>query len=229
MLARRLMKKKIVTTTDGSHSIFLPEMEEHYHSTHGAIAESEHIFIKSGLLKAAEKTTKLKVFEVGLGTGLNVLSSLKASAANNLQVDMHSIEAFPLSWSEVSQLNYPRLLGIDSDFFKKIHQSDWNVFLQLSDQFSLYKEEGAIQNYQFKENTFEVIYFDAFAPEKQENMWTEEIFSKLYHSLKPTGILVSYCVKGEVRRRLQKIGFEVEKLPGPVGGKREILRATKKV
>lgn len=223
------MEKKIVTTTDGSHSIFLPEMEEHYHSTHGAIAESEHIFIKSGLLKAAEKATKLKVFEVGLGTGLNVLSSLKASAANNLQVAMHSIEAFPLSWSEVSQLNYPHLLGIDPDFFKKIHQSDWNVFLQLSDQFSLYKEEGAIQNYQFKENTFEVIYFDAFAPEKQENMWTEEIFSKLYHSLKPTGILVSYCVKGEVRRRLQKIGFEVEKLPGPIGGKREILRATKKV
>ena len=221
------MEKKIITTTDGSHSIFLPEMDEHYHSTHGAIAESEHIFIECGLLKAAEATTKLKVFEVGLGTGLNVLSSLKASMANHLQVEMHSIEAFPLSWNEVDQLNFSSLLGIDPDILKKIHQSDWNQAVQLSDEFTLHKHLGEVQKFDFNDTIFDVIYFDAFAPEKQENMWTEEIFSGLYQCLKSNGILVTYCVKGEVRRRLQKIGFEVEKLPGPIGGKREILRAVK--
>ena len=222
------MKKELVTTSDGSHSVFLPEMDEHYHSTHGAIAESEHVYIKNGLLAAAKHKKQLQVFEVGLGTGLNVLTTYKAAIANKLEVVMHSIEAFPLEWEEVKALNFAQQLMLDKSIYKKIHKSDWNAEVELSPRLTLQKYHAKLQDYELVENKYDVIYFDAFAPEKQEEMWSEQIFEKLFKALKSNGVLVTYCVKGEVRRRLIDIGFSVEKLKGPEGGKREIMRGVKR-
>lgn len=140
---------------------------------------------------------------------------------------MHSIEAFPLDWEEVKSLNFRQELDIEESIYKQIHQSTWNDKIDLSPNLSLYKYHGKLQHFDFAENSYDVIYFDAFAPEKQEEMWSEAIFKKLYTALKPGGILVTYCVKGEIRRRLQDIGLKVEKLKGPEGGKREIMRAVK--
>ncbi|MEQ8625794.1 MAG: tRNA (5-methylaminomethyl-2-thiouridine)(34)-methyltransferase MnmD [Vicingaceae bacterium] len=221
------MKKELVTTSDGSHSVFLPEMDEHYHSMHGAIAESEHVYIKNGLLAAAKQKKSIQVFEVGLGTGLNVLTTYKSALANQLKVIMDSIEAYPLDWEEVKSLNFRQQLDIEKSIYKQIHQSDWDAEVELSPQLTLHKYHDKLQHFDLAENSYDVIYFDAFAPEKQEEMWSEAIFKKLYTALKPGGILVTYCVKGEIRRRLQDIGLKVEKLKGPEGGKREIMRAVK--
>lgn len=221
------MKKELVTTSDGSHSVFLPEMDEHYHSMHGAIAESEHVYIKNGLLAAAKQKKSIQVFEVGLGTGLNVLTTYKSALANQLKVIMDSIEAYPLDWEEVKSLNFRQQLDIEKSIYKQIHQSDWDAEVELSPQLTLHKYHDKLQHFDLAENCYDVIYFDAFAPEKQEEMWSEAIFKKLYTALKLGGILVTYCVKGEIRRRLHDIGLKVEKLKGPEGGKREIMRAVK--
>lgn len=220
------MQKQIIQTKDGSHSIYLPQMDEHYHSTHGAIVESEHIFIKNGLLAQSEEKQDVVIFEVGMGTGLNVLTSFIAAQKKGIRIDYHTIEAFPLKWNELDSLNYEELLGIDKKLLKDIHQGNWNQCLELSPNFKLYPYHSDLKTFNHT-LAYDLIYFDAFAPEKQEEMWSEEIFSRLFKALKEGGCLVTYCVKGEIRRRLQKVGFKVEKLTGPIGGKREMCRAWK--
>jgi tRNA U34 5-methylaminomethyl-2-thiouridine-forming methyltransferase MnmC len=222
------MKKEYVITKDGSHSIYLPEMDEHYHSTNGSITESEHIFIQMGLVEATKLNTEVDILEIGMGTGLNVLTTFIANHKLGLNINYLGLEAFPLNWEMVKDLNFSTLLkreGI-SNLFKLVHSSPWNEPVHLTDNFILTKSDSKIQLIEFTMQ-FDLVYFDAFAPEKQEEMWTEEIFKKIYNSLRPRGILVTYCVKGVIRRRLQSIGFKIEKLPGPIGGKREMLRARK--
>lgn len=221
------MEKELIITSDGSHSIYLPEMNEHYHSKHGAILESEHIFIQSGLLEVAKKKKVIEIFEVGMGTGLNVLTTLNAAALHHLKINYNAIEAFPPDWSLLAQLNYAEQLKLGADIFELIHTSEWEKEIKLSSQFSLLKHNEKMSAFNIQPNSYDLIYFDAFAPEKQNEMWTEEIFEALFHSLKTEGVLVTYCVKGEIKRRLKAIGFQIEKLAGPKGGKREMLRARK--
>ena len=224
------MKKQVLETADGSTSIYLEELDEHYHSKHGAVAESQHIFVKNGLL-AKSNLQKIKVFEIGMGTGLNVLTTFVASEEHDLNVEMHTVEAYPVDSKELTQMNFAEILNVEKAIFDRIHLAEWSREHSLSTNFKLIKYHDTIQNIEFtsnmKSNGVDVIYFDAFAPEKQEEMWNKEVFEKLYGVLNESGILVTYCVKGVIRRRLAEVGFKVEKLAGPKGGKREMCRAIK--
>ena len=220
------MKRKFIETADGSTSIYLEEMDEHYHSKHGAIAESNHIFIRNGLLSKSNHR-EIAVFEVGMGTGLNVMTTLKAAVEHDMKVDYHAVEAFPIKEEELDFINFSSLLDMEQGLFLKIHTTPWERENQLHPNFKLTKLNSKLGELELRKDQFDVVYFDAFAPEKQEEMWTEDIFGKIFEAIKPEGILVTYCVKGIIRRRLQSVGFRVEKLKGPEGGKREMCRAIK--
>lgn len=220
------MKRKIVTTEDGSHTLYIPEMDEHYHSTHGALQESKHIFIEAGL-KANQKD-ELCVFEVGLGTGLNALLTLITADELSIKLNYISIEKYPLSEEEYNGLNYSEQTNFDyKPNYLAIHKCDWNQSIILTANFHFKKLQSDIRTLEFSNlEMFDVIYFDAFAPNKQVGLWDKSIFDKIYKHCNPGAVLVTYCAKGEVRRNLQAVGFKVERLPGPPG-KREILRAIK--
>ncbi len=223
------MKRVVEQTADGSATLYVPQMDEHYHSVKGARTESQHIFVDMGLKAISSQSPQ--ILEVGFGTGLNALLTLEASNLLNKQVHYTGIELYPLTWSEIDALGYSQ-----SDDFRKIHNAPWGEEAIIKDNFTLIKLEADI-NEMFCEatnnkridlnNRFDLIYFDAFAPEKQPEMWSQELFNALYKALRVKGILTTYCAKGVVRRMLQAAGFVVERLPGPPGGKREILRATK--
>lgn len=221
-----ILKKEIVKTRDGSNTIFVPEFDETYHSTHGAIQESLHVFIRSGL-KFKTELNDINVLEVGFGTGLNALLSFVDSEDTNRNIKYTSLEAYPLQWDLVSKLNYIDIIfnGKYSEIYKKIHTCDWESFYELSPYFTLKKQNVKLQNILF-DNEFDIIYFDAFAPRVQPELWTEQIFTSMYKALKPGGILVTYCAKGSVKRALRYVGFELQSIPGPPG-KREMSRAVK--
>ena len=221
-----ILKKEIVKTRDGSNTIFVPEFDETYHSTHGAIQESLHVFIRSGL-KFKTELNDINVLEVGFGTGLNALLSFVDSEDTNRNIEYTSLEAYPLEWDLVSKLNYIDIIfnGKYSEIYKKIHTCDWESFHELSPYFMLRKQNVKLQNILF-DNEFDIIYFDAFAPRVQPELWTEQIFTSMYKALKPGGILVTYCAKGSVKRALKYVGFELQSIPGPPG-KREMSRAIK--
>lgn len=221
-----ILKKEIVKTRDGSNTIFVPEFDETYHSTHGAIQESFHVFIRSGL-KFKTELNDINVLEVGFGTGLNALLSFINSEKTNKNIKYTSIEAYPLKWDLLSKLNYIDLIfnGKYSATYKKIHTCDWESFYILSSFFTLRKQNVKLQDVSF-DNEFDVIYFDAFAPRVQPELWTDQIFTSMYKALKPGGVLVTYCAKGSVKRALKYVGFELQSIPGPPG-KREMSRAVK--
>lgn len=225
------MQSKIITTEDGSHSLFVPTLNEHYHSTHGAIQESSHIYIEAGLRECNLK--KINVLEIGFGTGLNAFLTLLESVKSDQIITYTSLELYPLEIDKAKQLNYPeQLIGQEeqSELFLKLHQSAWNKPKAITPNFTLHKIETDFSNpNSFKTNShFDVIYFDAFAPEKQPEMWTQDIFDTLFALCNPNSIITTYCAKGVVRRMLQSAGFSVERLPGPPG-KREILRGRKTI
>lgn len=216
---------KLEQTADGSYTLYVPELDEHYHSVKGALTESKHIFIDMGLKHAA--ATEPRILEIGLGTGLNCFLTLMEAEASRRKVHYTGIERFPLTLEVVRSLDYPSVIGQGhtEDYFA-IHQAPWEKDVELSPWFTLHKTEGDFTRHQF-EKGYDIIYFDAFAPEKQPEMWSQPLFDTLYSILNEGGILTTYCAKGVVRRMLQAAGFKVERLPGPPGGKREILRATK--
>lgn len=223
------MQIKIITTADGSHSLYIPELNEHYHSTHGAIQESKHVFIEAGLKHVAKKTSDIFVFEVGLGTGLNALLTYLESQSSGLKIKYTAIEAFPLEKEITEELNYVHLLDTENsaaDVFRKMHSCDWEKEHRFSDSFLFKKIKKSLQEIVPEKERYDLVYFDAFGPPVQPEMWTEDLFSKLFAALKPNGALVTYCAKGEVKRTLKKVGFIVESLPGPPG-KREMIRALK--
>ncbi|MGL5937110.1 MAG: tRNA (5-methylaminomethyl-2-thiouridine)(34)-methyltransferase MnmD [Phocaeicola sp.] len=216
---------KIEQTADGSYTLYLPDMDEHYHSVKGALTESQHIFIDMGV--KASLSAQPKVLEIGLGTGLNAVLTYIYAEEKRCAIDYTGIERFPLSEEIISQLNYPSIIGEEQQSkLDAIHKARWNETESLSTYFKLHKVEADFTNYQF-EKGYDVIYFDAFAPEKQPEMWKQELFDHLYEILNEGGILTTYCAKGVIRRMLQSAGFIVERLPGPPGGKREILRGRK--
>lgn len=218
---------KLEQTDDGSYTLYVPELDEHYHSVKGALTESQHIFIEMGLKHSPVLTPR--ILEIGLGTGLNCFLTLLTSEETRRTIHYTGIERYPLNMEIIHQLDYPNLVGKghEADYFA-IHEAKWGDDVILTPHFTLHKIEGDFTLDDFGKG-YDIIYFDAFAPEKQPEMWEQSLFEKLYQALNNGGILTTYCAKGVIRRMLQAAGFIVERLPGPPGGKREILRATKNV
>jgi tRNA U34 5-methylaminomethyl-2-thiouridine-forming methyltransferase MnmC len=221
------LEREILITNDGSVTIHLPEWNEQYHSKHGAIAEAIHVFIEAGLEHWILKNPKqeISILEIGFGTGLNAfLTSLEATK-KDLQINYSGIEAYPISDEEIEQLNYASLLDVSEDAFLKLHQSNWGISSEISQNFALTKHEQFFSEIK-DTDLYNLIYFDAFGARVQPELWTETIFKLMFKALKPNGVLVTYSAKGSVRRAMQAVGFVVERIPGPPG-KREMLRATK--
>lgn len=213
-----------VITKDSSATLFVPELDEHYHSVNGAINESMHIFINYGL--QAIENQSIKILEIGFGTGLNALLTWIEARKLNIKVIYHAIEKHPVSPSIASELNYSQLLNIpDNQDFMKLHTTMWNIENEIDENFTLKKILCDLSDYK-SEQLFNIIYFDAFGPDKQPEMWEPEIFDKLYKTTHKGGLLITYSAKGSVRRALRDARYTVEKLPGPAG-KREITRAWK--
>lgn len=223
------MKRELIVTKDGSHTFYLPDLEERYHSIHGAIAEGQHVFIEKGLKYQLQNGyQKLAILEVGFGTGLNcLLSWIAFKEEASFELNYTGLEAFPLKVDEINKLNYSAQVNFNGAdmFFSLLHDLEWNQHCLVEKGFEVEKVEIEVQNYKNEDN-FDLIYFDAFAPNAQAELWTETIFKLMYNLLKNKGVLVTYCAKGDVRRGLQSVGFVVERIDGPPG-KREMLRAIK--
>lgn len=220
------MSLKIITTADGSHSVFNETLHETYHSVHGAIQESLHVFIKNGLeALTIKRTDSISILEVGFGTGLNALLTFRYACEHKIKINYHTIEPFPLSFEIWSQLNHAHSLDM-TDQYQKLHSSSWDEEHLLDPYFTFCKHFTMLETMDTKAASTDLIYFDAFAPSKQPEMWDYHVLEKISQSLKPKGLFVTYCAKGELKRNLAKIGLEVETLPGPPG-KKEMVRATR--
>lgn len=219
------MKRKIITTSDGSKTIQIEEWDEQYHSKHGAVQEAYHVFIKHGL--SLFENRKISILEIGFGTGLNALITWKESGKYNLEVAYTGVEAYPVTKEEVEQLDYIKELNaqdLDSGF-EKMHDAPWEESIVLTNNFTIQKQQKDFMDIVDKD-LHDLIYFDAFGARVQPELWTETLFQKMYDALCSNGVLVTYAAKGSVRRAMQSVGFKVERLPGPPG-KREMLRAMK--
>jgi tRNA U34 5-methylaminomethyl-2-thiouridine-forming methyltransferase MnmC len=221
------MKREIITTEDGSTTIHLPEWDEQYHSKHGAIQEAYHVFIEMGFFHFLKKNQPklLHILEIGFGTGLNSIVTLIEAKKLNIEVEYTGVEAYPIASDEVGKLNYAKQLNVSDELFNQLHLSDWEISEEIISDFKLLKQKKFFSEIE-DQDKFHIIYFDAFGARIQPELWTVEIFQKMYNALKPEGVLVTYSAKGSVRRAMQEVGFTVERLPGPPG-KREMLRATK--
>lgn len=218
---------QLVITGDGSHTIYVPRLNEHYHSTFGAITESMHIFIKAGF-EQVKNPENITVLEIGFGTGLNALLTCMSADEKKINVSYHTLEKFPMSLEMANTLNYPSQFTepeIPGKLFHSIHKAPWNSMVEIHNFFHLRKIQADFGEF-IPDFRYDLVFFDAFAPDKQPEMWTQDIFERLFRNLNPGGILITYCVKGAVKRMLKGAGFTIEKLPGPPG-KREILRGRK--
>lgn len=219
------MKIYPVITQDGSITFKAGEQGEHYHSVNGAITESEYVFIENGL--KAHSLKNIRIFEVGFGTGLNAFLTLVHASELKANVHYSAIELFPLEKSLYDLLNYHEFYP--KEFYRYqnlINDAVWGKSVQISDSFLLQKINSALQNHSFERNSYDIVYFDAFSPQAQPEMWTTEVFCKIFDSMKDSGILVTYSASGNVRRSMEYAGFSIEKLKGPPG-KRHMLRGRK--
>ena len=216
----------ILATKDDSHTLYSSKYGAHYHSIHGALEESIHIFISAGLYRAHRSgKTAVSIFEMGFGTGLNAYLTAIETKRLNISIDYSSIESDPITMSQAQNLNYPSLLNSNKAEFLRLHEFPWDNWQDLSSLFRIKKIKSNIEDYN-PETKFDIIYFDAFAPSSQPHLWTEDIHTMFYNSLNPDGCLVTYCTQGAFRRMLEGLGYRIEKLDGP-GKKREMLRAVK--
>ena len=220
------MKREIIITKDGATTIRIPEWDENYHSTHGAIQEAKHVFIKNGL-DLFQTQNSVSISSIGCGTGLNACITFLETKTNE-QVKYVGVEAYPVAAEEVSQMNYASQLDAASEqsVFDLLHSSNWDIEYSITDNFNLTKRKQFFQDITDK-NCYDLIYFDAFGFPLQPELWSEAIFHKMYDALLPNGVLVTYACRTPIRRAMLTAGFSVEKLPG-APGKREMLRATKK-
>ncbi len=217
------MKREILITSDGSSTIHLPDWDEQYHSKNGSINETYHVFINSGLKLVSSE--KVSILEIGFGTGLNCFITYLEGKKH---IDYVGVEAYPVTAEEVEKMNFISVLDAEKErtVFNKIHEVSWDEKHEITDKFILTKRKQFFEDIE-DVDAFDLIYFDAFGARVQPQLWTEEIFKKMFNSLKENGILVTYSAKGSVRRAMQAVGFTVERLPGPPG-KREMLRAIKR-
>ncbi|WP_288956444.1 tRNA (5-methylaminomethyl-2-thiouridine)(34)-methyltransferase MnmD [uncultured Polaribacter sp.] len=216
------MKREILITSDGSSTIHLPDWNEQYHSKNGSINETYHVFIENGLKQI--ESEKVSILEIGFGTGLNCLITYLEAKK---QVYYVGVEAYPVTADEVEKMNFISILKAENEnaIFKKMHKVSWENQHEIAENFLLKKRKQFFEDI-VDVDAFDLIYFDAFGARVQPQLWTVEIFQKMYNALKEKGILVTYSAKGSVRRAMQEVGFMVERLPGPPG-KREMLRARK--
>jgi tRNA U34 5-methylaminomethyl-2-thiouridine-forming methyltransferase MnmC len=228
LISSSLMEKILRLTSDGSHTIAVPEIDVTYHSIHGAIQESKHVFINAGLQPLIHQFETIRIFEMGFGTGLNALLSLQQSITHNQKIFYYGVELFPLGSNYFYSLNFSTQLQDDSlkVYFNLMHESDWEKDIPVHPLFVLHKTNQSLLRLSIPKSSFNLIFFDAFAPTAQPDLWTQDVFEKMFHSLSNQGVLVTYCSKGNVRRAMIAAGFKVEKLQGPLG-KREMLRAMK--
>lgn len=219
--------RRLEITADGSHTLFIPEMDEHYHSVNGAVQESRHVFIEAGwkhrLQEKRETPAEIRILEIGFGTGLNAFLTLLEAERSGHPVHYYSIERYPLEPETVRALNYGE--GSYQDRFQALHAAPWNEPALITPRFTLHKILGDSNHCALPEK-IDLVYFDAFAPDKQPEMWNPGIFGKLYACMTPGALLTTYCAKGAVRRMMKEAGYSVERIPGPPG-KREMLRAVR--
>lgn len=222
-----IMKREIIITADGSKTIHLPELNENYHSHHGALQEALHVFIRHGLEFMKDRNS-LNVLEIGFGTGLNALLSLDYASKHNLKLLYQGLEAYPISKEEINAMDYvslPSLNALKAEY-EQLHGVSWEVEHELNANFTLLKIERKLEDFLPELGSVDLIYFDAFGPRVQEELWGVEIFDKLYSAMRKGAVLVTYCAKGQVKRNMKAVGFKIESLPGPPG-KREMTRAIK--
>ena len=219
---------KIITTEDGSNSIFIPELNETYHSVHGAITESRHVFIKNGFryIIGQKNPASIKILEIGLGTGLNVLLTILENRIFNLDIHYTAIEAYPVPFEIISQLNYvSQIGGHDTNLlFENIHSGEWNKYFKISGNFYLRKINCLFQDFNAGSERFDLIYYDAFAPGKQPDIWELPVLKKAVLSMNSSGAIVTYTARGQLKRDLKSLGLIVETVQGPPG-KKEMIRA----
>lgn len=216
-----MLERKLEMTADGSHTLFVPAMDEHYHSVNGAVQESLHVFIEAGLRRIGKP--EVRILEIGFGTGLNAFLTLRERQQAGIRaVTYYSVERYPLERAVTDALNYgARVWPERQELFAALHAAPWNAPAEIAEGFVLHKIEGDARDCELPAD-IDLVYFDAFAPDKQPEMWTPELFRRLAARMAPGGILVTYCAKGEVRRGFVAAGFQMERLPGPPG-KRHIL------
>lgn len=219
---------EIRMTGDGSATIYLPDLGESYHSLFGAMNESIHVFIQQGLEFILQDKNEVSILEIGMGTGLNALLTCIESHQRRVKISYKAIEPNPLPEEMVESLNYPVMIGHtkSAEFFKRIHQSDWETSVILSGNFGIFKSRSRLEDLKDPSDSYDLVYFDAFSPAVQPELWTTCIFRNICRVMRQGGVLVTYSAKGEVRRNLRDAGFAVERLPGPKG-KREMLRGIK--
>lgn len=223
------LNPKIEVTEDGSNTLVHPKFNAHYHSVFGAIQESNHVFIDSGLRFQLPnlQDNRCRILEVGFGSGLNAFNTLISSEELSLNIDYVGVEQYPISLETVSQLNFPTAFRREDlqSTFNKMHDVEWEKPVTISENFTLEKRQQDIFNLK-DENDYDLIFYDAFGPGAQPELWTAPIFEILYKSLKDQGVLVTYCAQGAARRAMQSVGFTVQRCPGPPS-KRHMLRAVK--
>jgi len=221
-----VMKTALLLTADGSHTLLDQQTGASYHSKHGAIGESQQVFIQAGLEQAKERNRNqvLRVFEMGFGTGLNALLTLQKAAEWQVPIEYTAIELYPIATAQYQLLNHGQQLGLENAF-QVIHECTWNQTHAINEWFTIRKIQNSLLDYQ-TDQTFHAIYFDAFHPELQPELWTQEVFEQCFQLLAPNGLLTTYCSKSIVRKAMTAAGFQVEKIPGP-RGKREMVRANK--
>lgn len=223
-----MSKIELITTDDGSHSLLNIALDETYHSRHGALQESKYVFIKQGLDFFYEKIQQktISILEVGFGTGLNAWLTLQRAQELNISVHYTTLETFPLPSTVWPSLNYAAESSFENDFLK-LHQTAWNKAEVITPFFTIHKVEQSLQDFEASGKQFDIVYFDAFAPNKQPELWEAPILRKVAGMLSSNGVFVTYCAKGQLKRDLKSFDLEVESLPGPPG-KREMVRASKK-
>jgi tRNA U34 5-methylaminomethyl-2-thiouridine-forming methyltransferase MnmC len=217
---------QIITTADGSNSLLNVSLNETYHSIHGAIQESLHVFIQNGLLPFINgDRSEISIFEVGFGTGLNALLTMQRADQLKRKVSYMTIEPHPLPENVWAELNYPEALNLVKEY-RALHVSPWQVGTSLSAYFNIFKLQSMLQETDLGKARFDIVYYDAFAPAKQPDLWVLDVLQKVVLALKPGGVLVTYCAKGQLKRDLRSLQLTVETLPGPPG-KKEMIRAVK--
>ena len=219
------MKLTIEKTADGSNTLYREDIDEHYHSVKGALTESLHVYLETGWRKVPYMSRPARVFEVGFGTGLNAAITAAAALESRIPTEYFAVELYPLP-EETTDLIAATMEAEYLEAFERVTKSPWDETIRINPYFTLTKIKDDMLTMPVP-TELDVVYFDAFAPEKQPEMWDEAIFRKLYNAMKPEAVLTTYCAKGNIRRMLQQIGFLIERLPGPPGGKREILRCEK--
>jgi len=216
----------IIPTSDGSHTLLNKELDETYHSRHGALQESRYVFIQHGLEVVGNlQKTPISILEVGFGTGLNTLLTLQCAIVDRLTIYYTTLEAFPIEETIWSQLNYAESADSKAQF-EKLHRAEWDKNVEIESGFQLQKLHTTLQQVALEKNRFDLIYFDAFAPNKQPEMWHISMLQKIVEAMKSGGVFVTYCAKGQLKRDLQSLNLKVETLQGPPG-KREMVRGTK--